>query len=125
MLASVRCLGMEQGGDSVDHVTHGSHGLELLGRDSAAGDFLKLHHQVERIDAVEIELLVQPGLGPDLLLRHLEHVGEVTCETPIHLVPGQHDGPYLSRFNLTHFARCRTSRKYALTSSVAVSIVIP
>jgi hypothetical protein len=57
-----------------DDVADGADRLELGRLDSPAGILLQLHDEIDRVDAVEIEIFVQLCLERDLLCRYLEHL---------------------------------------------------
>jgi hypothetical protein len=59
------CLTGQQPVHHVDDVLHGTHGLEGLRLQVAAQQGLELHDQVDRVDAVDVQVVVQTGLGRD------------------------------------------------------------
>src|SRR5678815_5240966 len=59
-----------------DDVADGAHAPELVGLDALAGHFLQLDDEVDRVDAVEVEVAIQVGLGRDARRVDFELVGE-------------------------------------------------
>jgi len=66
----------------IDDVADGTHTLEFGGRNLAAGIFLQLHHQIDRIDAVEIEVIEKPCAQGDLLRWQVEQVLQIFRKYP-------------------------------------------
>jgi len=62
-LRSGGCLVRQQPMHDIDDVLHGAHGLERFRLQVAAQQRLELHDQVDRIDAVDIQVVVQACLG--------------------------------------------------------------
>src|SRR5207245_1096888 len=62
--------------DRRDHIAHGAHAAELVGLDALAGHFLELDGEVDGVDRVELEVLVEVGLGRDARRVDLKGVGE-------------------------------------------------
>src|SRR5579885_1339935 len=66
--------------DHLLHVADGTHMLEVLGADLAAGELLELDDHVHGIDAVEIQVLVEARLGRDLARLDVELLDQRVLE---------------------------------------------
>src|SRR5262245_57471169 len=108
--------------DLVDDIAHGAHGFELSRRDAPPGIFLQLHHQVDGIDAVEVEIVEQQRLARDLRLRHLEHLVQIGPQRrEDFLLRGHHASPFCAAMNR---AMVRMPLKILRVSSFTDSILI-
>ena len=58
--------------NGIDNVRDGSNALELVRLDSFASDFLQSHDEIDGVDAIEIEIFVQPRLRGDIRLLNVE-----------------------------------------------------
>ena len=72
--------GLHQAVYRFHHVVHRAHVLELVRLDLLAGDLLQAHHQINGIDAVDVQIGVQIGLELNLLRLNLEEFFEDFAE---------------------------------------------
>src|SRR5687767_3113261 len=111
--------------DPVDDITHCPDALEFLGRDAPPGQLLQLHHQIDRVDAVEVEVLVQPRVAVHPLRRDFEQLLQILLEALVDLVLGHLRLYYFSRPVRTKAVRLRTLAKCFFSSSLGPSILTP
>ena len=64
----------EQTLDRIHNVIDAAHRLELLRLDLLAGQLLQVHHQIDGVYAVELEILIEAGLWDDGLFVDLEQL---------------------------------------------------
>src|SRR5690349_12434820 len=76
--------------DAVDDVADGADRLEFGGRDLPPGIALQLHHQLDGIDAVELQILEQPRRRRHLVGRRLEQLLEIEAQGREDLVLADH-----------------------------------
>lgn len=63
-----------QGRQDLDDVLHRAHAAEDVGLDALAGGLVELDHDVDSVDAVDVEIGVEVGLGRDGRFVNLEHL---------------------------------------------------
>src|SRR4051812_11530256 len=76
--------------NSVHEIADGSHGAEVLRRDLLAGDAADAIDEVHRVDAVDLEILVETRRRRDPRRIDLEELGESRAQHLQNLVGAQH-----------------------------------
>ena len=74
--------------DRIHHVVDAAHRLELFRLDLLAGQLLQVHHQIDGVYAVELEILIEAGLGGDGLFVDLEQLDEGELARLLELLAG-------------------------------------
>lgn len=73
-----------------DDVLHGAYRLELLGSDSLLSHLLQAHDEIDRVDAVKIQVFVQPGIRTNLLGVEVEKRAELAPYLLVDLICTYH-----------------------------------
>src|SRR5947209_5002341 len=89
---SVRLLSLKLGMHPLDDVAYRADRLELGDLNLLTGIILKLHHEIDGVDAVQVEILEEPRLERDLAVRHLESVAKIARELGENLVARRRHG---------------------------------
>src|SRR5579859_6266257 len=124
---SSRTLFLQQGLDVVDHVADRPDRLELFGFYFLAGQFLQFHHEIDGVDAVEVEILIEQGILGYFLRRHFEHVLQRAGQGGQNFLAGHAPAPAALSLpaDAMKAARLETVAKWRRTSSFTVSMVMP
>ncbi len=82
----------EQTLDRIHHVIDAAHRLELVRLYLLAGQLLQVHHQIDGIYAVELEILIEACLGSDGLFIDFEQLDEGGFDLGKDVVTGHGSG---------------------------------
>jgi len=74
----------------IDHIADSANRLEFVDLELAPCQFLEFHDEIYCVDAVEIEILSQPGIRLDLVPWDLEHFLKIGAQPSRDVFTRQH-----------------------------------